>query len=313
MVTHMPPHCLQSIAGALSLILFGIIPNSISSQITPDNIQKSTATVHVDSLRVLVADSDSFYTHSNIVDPSKAGNPQIIQDTDSLHQFILDNTFGGDDTVNFVLSNVLVGPRGPPGPRGLDGVGADNQGVDLLSIVNDSLKISLDNNDDITQVDLSTIQTPDDQTIDSIALVGTTLQISIEDDGEALKTINLASIDTDTDTDNQTIDSIALVGNTLQISLEDDSEALKTVDFSGLSTLQNGYETHTNLSGNTITLSQVPPGTYGADWFVLMNGVDMEKVTTVSYLWEFSISSNIISLLETPPNTDVYKIRYIKN
>ncbi|MCB0630696.1 MAG: hypothetical protein KDD15_13205, partial [Lewinella sp.] len=56
----------------------------------------------------------------------------------------------------------------------------------------------------------------DDQTIDQLSLNGTTLELSLENDGQPTQTVDLAGIDTDTD--DQTIDQLTLNGTTLEVS-----------------------------------------------------------------------------------------------
>ncbi|MEM1122421.1 MAG: tail fiber protein, partial [Bacteroidota bacterium] len=79
--------------------------------------------------------------------------------------------------------------------------------IQTLDLENNTLSISEGNS-----VDLSTFTDTDNQTIDKLNLNGTTLEISLEADGQADQTVNLASIDTDTD--NQ---SLSLNGKMLNI------------------------------------------------------------------------------------------------
>jgi len=91
----------------------------------------------------------------------------------------------------------------------------------------------------------------DDQTIDQFALSGTTLGISLEDDGVAPLTVDLSSIQDGTGTDDQTVDQFVLSGTTLGLSLEDDGAAPYTVD---LSSLQDGTGTDDqNISGSVLS------------------------------------------------------------
>ena len=66
--------------------------------------------------------------------------------------------------------------------------------------------------------------------IQDISFSGTTLSIS---NGSSVD-LSSINTDTDTDTDDQTIDQLSLDGNILEISLEDDGEVLQTLDLSGL-------------------------------------------------------------------------------
>ena len=130
----------------------------------------------------------------------------------------------------------------------------------------------------------------DNQTIDVLTLSGSTLNISLEDDGIANQTLDLSSLSDGTGTDDQTIDVFSLSGSTLNLSLEGDGEATKTVDLSGLGgggsySFDNGiYETSGNvrLGGPLTEDTNVELGTYDLEFnvsglgdFVLQkNGVD---------------------------------------
>lgn len=87
----------------------------------------------------------------------------------------------------------------------------------------------------------------DDQKIDALSLSGTTLNISLEGDGEATKTLNLAPINTD----NQKINTLALSGNTLSISLENDGEAAQTLDLSPIDTKLTEAEVDAYVANNS--------------------------------------------------------------
>ena len=105
--------------------------------------------------------------------------------------------------------------------------------------------------------DISTLGT-DDQTIDVFSITSNTLNLSLEDDAEATKTVDLSpyldntdaqtlsfsspnltitggnsvdisAIQDGTGTDDQTIDVFSITSNTLNLSLESDGEATKTV------------------------------------------------------------------------------------
>ncbi len=116
--------------------------------------------------------------------------------------------------------------------------------MDSFALSGTTLGISLEN-DGVAPVtvDLSSLQDgtgTDDQKVDSFALSGTTLGISLENDGVAPVTVDLSSLQDGTGTDDQKVDSFALSGTTLGISLENDGVAPVTVD---LSSLQDGTGT----------------------------------------------------------------------
>jgi len=86
----------------------------------------------------------------------------------------------------------------------------------------------------------------DDQVIDTFQISGNTLQISLEDDGQAAKTVDLSPYLDNTDA--QTVDTFALDGNILSLALEGDGEAPYTVDLSSLGGggLSNAYSSMTD-------------------------------------------------------------------
>lgn len=127
----------------------------------------------------------------------------------------------------------------------------------------------------------------DDQTIDNFSLNGTILRLSLEDDGQPLQTVNLASINTDDQnlvtptlsgttlnlniengigtsidlapiqdgigTDDQIIDNFSLSGTTLRLSLENDGQPLQTVNLATINTDGQNLTTPT-LVGTTLNL-----------------------------------------------------------
>lgn len=75
----------------------------------------------------------------------------------------------------------------------------------------------------------------DRQTIDTLSLNGTTLEISLENDGQVTQSLDLSGIDTD----DQSIEKFNLNGTTLELSLADDGQADKTVDLSSINSVQD--------------------------------------------------------------------------
>jgi hypothetical protein len=105
----------------------------------------------------------------------------------------------------------------------------------------------------------------DDQTIDNFSLNGTILRLSLEDDGQPLQTVNLASINTD----DQNLTTPTLVGTTLSLGIENGTgtsinlAALQDGDTQN--TLDQAYDEGGPGAGRIITASN------GA---VLINGND---------------------------------------
>ncbi|WP_418510636.1 hypothetical protein [Corallibacter sp.] len=110
--------------------------------------------------------------------------------------------------------------------------------------------LSTDGNGQLTFVNINSLFTDNDnQTIDNFNLNGTTLELSIENDGEVDQTVDLSSLNTD----NQTIDNFNLNGTTLEISLENDGETNQTVD---LSSLQSPNISNFSLARITLSANQ---------------------------------------------------------
>jgi hypothetical protein len=86
----------------------------------------------------------------------------------------------------------------------------------------------------------------DDQTIDTFAIVSDVLRLSLEDDGEPFKSVDLSPyLD---NTDDQKIDTISFSRDSLSLSLESDAEAKKVVRIPG-----NGF-LRDSITGATLTI-----------------------------------------------------------
>jgi len=106
----------------------------------------------------------------------------------------------------------------------------------------------------------------DDQTIDNFSLNGTTLRLSLENDGQPLQTVNLASL---VGTDDQNLTTPTLVGTTLNLGIENGTGTsinLATLqDGNTQNTLDQAYDEGGSGVGRTITADN------GA---VVINGTD---------------------------------------
>lgn len=92
----------------------------------------------------------------------------------------------------------------------------------------------------------------DDQTIDLFSLTGTTLNLSLESDGQATQSVNLAGLQDGTGTDDQNLTGATLTGTSLQIDIEGGNSA--TVN---LAALQDGTGTddqNLTLTGNSLSI-----------------------------------------------------------
>ncbi len=134
-----------------------------------------------------------------------------------------------------------------------DGTGTDNQTIDNLSLSGTILRLSLeDDGQPLQTVNLASLQDgigTDDQNLTAPTLTGTTLNLGIENGTGT--SVNLVTLQDGTGTDNQTIDNLSLSGTTLRLSLEDDGQPLQTVN---LASLQDGTGTDDqNLTAPTLT------------------------------------------------------------
>ncbi|MBC8883485.1 hypothetical protein H9X57_09060 [Flavobacterium piscinae] len=123
-----------------------------------------------------------------------------------------------------------------------DGIGTDNQ---TLTLAGNNLSISGGNS-----VNLSSLNT-DDQNLITPTLIGTTLNLNIENGTGT--SIDLAPLQDGTGTDDQTIDNFSLSGTTLRLSLENDGQPLQTVNLASINTDDQNLTTP-NLVGTTLNL-----------------------------------------------------------
>lgn len=133
----------------------------------------------------------------------------------------------------YFLGNVSIGTTAinnyilPPS-RGINGQIMQTDGIGNVSWINPS-----------------TLDT-DNQIIDVLSLTGDTLNISLQDDGVATQTLNLAAID------NQATDVFSLTGTTLNLSLQNDGVATQTVNLASLID-HDWYEIGTTNGPDAIT------------------------------------------------------------
>jgi hypothetical protein len=137
------------------------------------------------------------------------------------------------------------------------GVGVGDSGTDdqTLSFVGTTLSI-----EDGNSVDLSSLQDgtgTDDQTIDVLSLAGTTLSLSLENDGQAAQTVDLSSLQDGTGTDDQTAAEVSFspTGNILSSNVQSVGEEIQT-QIDAIQTTSGVVNGATNLgtfTGSTIT------------------------------------------------------------
>jgi hypothetical protein len=137
-----------------------------------------------------------------------------------------------------------------------NGLGTDDQVADTFQLNGNNLELSLeDDGVAVNTVDLSSfLDNTDDQVADTFQLNGNNLELSLEDDGVAVNTVDL-SLFLD-NTDDQVADTFQLNGNNLELSLENDGVGVNSVDLSGY--LDNTDNQDLNLAGNTLSLTNDP-------------------------------------------------------
>jgi hypothetical protein len=137
----------------------------------------------------------------------------------------------------------------------LSALNTDDQNLVTPTLVGTTLNLNIENGTG-TSIDLAPLQDgtgTDDQTIDNFSLSGTTLRLSLENDGQPLQTVNLASL---VGTDDQNLVTPTLVGTTLNLNIENGIGT--SID---LAPLQDGTGTddqtidNFSLSGTTLRLS----------------------------------------------------------
>gem|GEM_PF-1493134 len=108
----------------------------------------------------------------------------------------------------------------------------DNQTLDIAQLNGNNLELSLSNDGQTTKtIDLGSFN----QTLDVAQLNGNNLELSLSNDGQTTKTIDLGSF-------NQTLDASQLNGNNLELSLSNDGQPTKSIN---LSSLKDNLGNHT--------------------------------------------------------------------
>ncbi len=131
-----------------------------------------------------------------------------------------------------------------------DGTGTDDQNLLTPSLVGTTLNLGIENGSGAS-VNLSSLQDgtgTDDQNLLTPSLVGTTLNLGIENGSGA--SVNLSSLQDGTGTDDQTINTFSFnsTTNTLTLQIEDDAGGAQTVN---LSSLNGASESTTASNGLT--------------------------------------------------------------
>lgn len=150
-----------------------------------------------------------------------------------------------------------------------------------LSLSGTSLSISDGSTIDLSTIDTDTDTDTDEQTIDELSLSGTTLSISLENDGATPQTVDLSTIDTDTD--DQDVDAFFLNSNSLKLSLENDGSDNHSVD---LSPIDDQNFDVAELDGTTLKLSLDNDGESTKE-------IDLSSINTDTQLSESEVDSYV--------------------
>jgi hypothetical protein len=228
---------------------------------------------------------------TNVGDNLGAGEPVFAQKVDTTFQF---------KTITEGSNISLTGS-----PTELQISAQDTSGYNSsVSLAGTTLQIT-DGNGTVSQ-DLASLQDgtgTDDQTIDALQLTGTTLEVSLENDGQPLQTVDLSSLQDGTGTDDQflTGGSFNLLNGVFSLSIEDgntanvdlDGRYLEAADslttyvtptqlsdslsnFSATDT--SGYNTALTLAGTTLQLTD-GDGTLTQDLSSLQDGTGTDDQT----------------------------------
>ena len=198
----------------------------------------------------------------------------------------------------------------------------DNTDGQTLSLVTNTLSISGGNSVDLSPY----LDNTDGQAIDTFALVGNTLQISLESDGVPAETVDLSIYADNTDdqvleltgteltiedgnavdlagidTDKQTVDSFLISSNTLILALERDAEAPYTVNLAPY--LDNTDAQTLGLVTNTLSIT-------GGNSVDLSPYLDNTDAQTLSLAGNSLSISNGNSVNLSAINTDAQTLTY---
>jgi len=167
----------------------------------------SLVLTRTESLGDLRVDLDPFLDNTDEQQLSLTGNSLTLEDGGSAIDLsgYLDNTDA--QTLSLVSTNLTISNGNTVDLSALqDGIGTDDQ---TLSFTSPNLSISGGNSVNLSAL----LDNTDDQTIDVFLLSGDDLQLSLEGDGEATKTVDLSGYLDNTDTQD-----LSLAGNTLSLT-----------------------------------------------------------------------------------------------
>ncbi|MEM6297473.1 MAG: tail fiber protein [Bacteroidota bacterium] len=171
-------------------------------------------------------------------------NAEIDLTAGTRYTFALHDTLGGQFIVKLQSSDIYNGGRSDLGNLSdyafrtyYESVNNFTQSIiEINPTTTDSVTVNLNQVDTVFFADgthqITADTDTDEQTIDTLQFNGTTLTISLANDGQNVQEVDLASLNTDT----QAIDTLNLNGTILEISLTGDNQSYQTLDLSPLTT-----------------------------------------------------------------------------
>lgn len=209
----------------------------------------------------------------------------ITTDANGIQYYTLDCP-GLLDTVYYVPDTLIIVQETDTIRILIRDLDTDKQRVDTFRILGHELQLSLERDSQaVRTVDLTPyLDNTDNQYIDTLLLVGNELRISLFGDERAYSSILLPVY-----TDKQRVDTFQIVGHQLQLSLERDSQAIRTVDLTPY--LEDNYVDAVSYASGTLTLGRT--------------GILADLTTTMGDFWRTHIGDRLPGL-----HTDtIYRIK----
>lgn len=200
----------------------------------------------------------------------------ITTDANGIQYYTLDCP-GLLDTVYYVPDTLIIVQETDTIRILIRDLDTDKQRVDTFRILGHELQLSLERDSQaVRTVDLTPyLDNTDNQYIDTLLLVGNELRISLFGDERAYSSILLPVY-----TDQQRVDTFQIVGHQLQLSLERDSQSVRTVDLTPY--LEDNYVDAVSYDGGTLTLGRT--------------GILADLTTTMGDFWRTHIGDRLPGL-----------------
>jgi len=256
--------------------------------------QGDSITVIYDSTR-LRSEGDSvlyYYQNGVVIDSNIIGTDGVITNA----------------VFNGATDNIDVTVAAPGSSFSFDATPLlDNTDTQDLSFLGTTLTLT-----DGGSVDLSSLQDgtgTDDQTIDVLSLIGNTLNISLEGDGEATQTLDLSPIQDGTGTDDQAATEVGVtpsgnLGSTnVQAALEEHQSDIDALSSGG----SDGVITNAvfNVATDSIDVSVASPGTnFSFDVSALLDNTDSQDLSLTGNTLSLTGDATTVDLSSYLDNTD---------